>query len=116
MRRVADQVKQEDLKTPTRRSLSVLSKVTAVALSGQAIAVAVQMLITLLLHGTFDPGFFIIIIPALLVAGFVVSPVRWAPALGSGVAFVISTLWLFAPDYQYDPPHPAATFTNFFLQ
>ncbi len=115
MRRVADQVKQEDLKTPTRRSLSVLSKVTAVALSGQAIAVAVQMLITLLLHGTFDPGFFIIIIPALLVAGFVVSRVRWAPALGSGVAFVIATLWLFAPDYQYDLTHPGGNVIDFIL-
>ena len=115
MRRVADQVKQEDLKTPTRRSLSVLSKVTAVALCGQAIAIAVQMLITLLLHGTFDPGFFIIIIPALLVAGFVVSRVRWAPALGSGVAFVIATLWLFAPDYQYDLTHPGGNVIDFIL-
>jgi len=73
------------------------------------------MLITLLLHGTFDPGFFIIIIPALLVAGFVVSRVRWAPALGSGVAFVIATLWLFAPDYQYDLTHPGGNVIDFIL-
>ena len=78
MHQAADQVKQEDLKTPTRRSLPVLGKVTAVALCGQAIAITVQLLITSLLHGTFDPGFFIIIIPILLVAGFVVSRVRWA--------------------------------------
>ena len=115
MRRVADQVKQEDLKTPTRRSLPVLGKVTAVALLGQAIAIAVQMLTTSLLHRTFDPGFFIIIIPILLVAGFVVSRVRWAPALGSGVAFVIATLWLFAPDYQYDLTHPGGNVIDFIL-
>src|SRR5260221_13423940 len=75
----------------------------------------VQLLITSLLHGTFDPGFFIIIIPALLVAGFVVSRVRWAPALGSGVAFVIATLWLFAPDYQYDLTHPGGNVIDFIL-
>ncbi len=115
MHQAADQVKQEDLKTPTRRSLPVLGKVTAVALLGQAIAIAVQMLTTLLLHGTFDPGFFIIIIPILLVAGFVVSRVRWAPALGSGVAFVIATLWLFAPDYQYDLTHPGGNVIDFIL-
>ena len=115
MHQAADQVKQEDLKTPTRRSLPVLSKVTAVALLGQAIAIAVQLLTTSLLHGTFDPGFFIIIIPILLVAGFVVSRVRWAPALGSGVAFVIATLWLFAPDYQYDLTHPGGNVIDFIL-
>lgn len=115
MHQAADQVKQEDLKTPTRRSLSVLGKVTAVALLGQAIAITVQLLITSLPHGTFDPGFFIIIIPALLVAGFVVSRVRWAPALGSGVAFVIATLWLFAPDYQYDLTHPGGNVIDFIL-
>ena len=115
MHQAADQVKQEDLKTPTRRSLPVLGKVTAVALCGQAIAITVQLLITLLPHGTFDPGFFIIIIPALLVAGFVVSRVRWAPALGSGVAFVIATLWLFAPDYQYDLTHPGGNVIDFIL-
>src|SRR5260370_20359026 len=115
MHQAADQVKQEDMKTPARRSLPVLGKVTAVALCGQAIAIAVQMLITLVLHGTFDPGFFIIIIPILLVAGFVVSRVRWAPALGSGVAFVIATLWLFAPDYQYDLTHPGGNVIDFIL-
>jgi len=115
MHQAADQVKQEDLKTPTRRSLPVLGKVTAVALSGQAIAVAVQILTTSLLHGTFDPGFFIIIIPVLLVAGFVISRVRWAPALGSGVAFVIASLWLFAPDYQYDLTHPGGNVIDFIL-
>jgi plastocyanin len=115
MHQAADQVKQEDLKTPTRRSLPVLGKVTAVALLGQAIAIAVQMLTTSLLHRTFDPGFFIIIIPILLVAGFVVSRVRWAPALGSGVAFVIATLWLFAPDYQYDLTHPGGNVIDFIL-
>jgi hypothetical protein len=115
MHQAADQVKQEDLKTPTRRSLPVLSKVTAVALCGQAIAITVQLLTTSLLHGTFDPGFFIIIIPILLVAGFVVSRVRWAPALGSGVAFVIATLWLFAPDYQYDLTHPGGNVIDFIM-
>ena len=115
MHQAADQVKQEDLKTPTRRSLSVLGKVTAVALLGQAIAIAVQMLTTSLLHGTFDPGFLIFVLPVLLVAGFVVSRVRWAPALGSGVAFVIASLWLFAPDYQYDLTHPGGNVVDFIL-
>jgi len=118
MQQAADHVKQEDLKRPTRRSLPVLGKVTAVALLGQAIAVTVQMLITLLPHGTFMPGFFIAIIPALpalLAAGFVVSRVRWAPALGSGVAFLTATLWLFAPDYQYDLTHPGGNVIDFIL-
>jgi plastocyanin len=115
MHQAADQVKREDLKTPTRRSLSVLGKITAVALLGQAIAIAVQMLTTSLLHGTFNPGFFIIILPVLLVAGFVISRVRWAPALGSGVAFVIASLWLFAPDYQYDLTHPGGNVIDFIL-
>src|SRR5260221_11370582 len=75
----------------------------------------VQLLITSLLHGTFDPGFFIAIIPALLAAGFVVSRVRWAPALGSGVAFLTATLWLFAPDYQYDLTHPGGNVIDFIL-
>jgi plastocyanin len=115
MHQAADQVKQEDLKTPTRRSLPVLGKITAVALLGQAIAIAVQMLTTSLLHGTFDPGFLIFVLPVLLVAGFVVSRVRWAPALGSGVAFVIAGLWLFAPDYQYDLTHPGGNVIDFIL-
>jgi plastocyanin len=118
MHQAADHVKQEDLKKPTRRSLPVLGKVTAVALLGQAIAVTVQMLITLLPHGTFMPGFFIAIIPALaalLAAGFIVSRVRWAPALVSGVAFLTATLWLFAPDYQYDLTHPGGNVIDFIL-
>jgi plastocyanin len=118
MHQAADHVKQEDLKRPTRRSLPVLGKVTAVALLGQAIAVTVQMLITLLPHGTFMPGFFIAIIPALaalLAAGFIVSRVRWAPALGSGVAFLTAALWLFAPDYQYDLTHPGGNVIDFIL-
>lgn len=118
MHQAADHVKQEDLKKPTRRSLPVLGKVTAVALLGQAIAVTVQMLITLLPQGTFMPGFFIAIIPvvaALLAAGFIVSRVRWAPALVSGVAFLTATLWLFAPDYQYDLTHPGGNVIDFIL-
>src|SRR5258708_21322273 len=115
MHQAADHVKQEDLKRPTRRSLPVLGKVTAVALLGQAIAVTVQMLITLLPHRTLMPGFFIAISPALLAAGFVVSRVRWAPALGSGVAFLTATLWLFAPDYQYDVTHPGGNVIDFIL-
>ena len=115
MQQAADHVKQERLKTHPRRSLSALGKVTAMALVGQALAITVQMLTTLLPPGTFDPGFFIFIIPALLVAGFVVSRVRWAPALGSGVAFVIAGLWLFAPDYQYDLTHPGGNVIDFIL-
>src|SRR5215469_15425036 len=115
MHQAAGQVKQEDLKTSTRRSLPVLGKVTAVALLGQAIAIAVQMLTTSVLRGTFMPGFLIVILPVLLVAGFVVTRVRWAPALGSGVAFVIASLWLFAPDYQYDLTHPGGNVVDFIL-
>lgn len=115
MHQAADQVKQEDLKAPTRRSLPVLSKVTAVALVGQAIAIAVQLLTTSLIRGTFMPGFLSVVLPVLLVAGFVVTRVRWAPALGSGVAFVIASLWLFAPDYQYDLTHPGGNVVDFIL-
>src|SRR5258708_25826373 len=63
----------------------------------------------------FAPGFVIIISPILLVGGCVVSRVRWAAALGSGVAFVIATLWLFAPDYQYDLTHPGGNVIDFIL-
>ncbi len=115
MHQAADQVKQERLKTHSRRSLSVLGKVTAGALLGQAIAITVQILTTSLLHGTFMPAFFIGILPLLLVAGFVISRVRWAPALGSGVALLIATLWLFAPDYQYDLTHPGGNVIDFII-
>jgi hypothetical protein len=115
MHQAADHVKQERLKTHPRRSLSVLGKVTAGALLGQAIAITVQMLTTSLLHGTFMPAFFIGILSLLLVAGFVISRVRWAPALGSGVALLIAILWLFAPDYQYDLTHPGGNVIDFII-
>jgi plastocyanin len=107
----ADRVKQENLKTRPRRSLSVLGKVTAVALVGQAITITVLLLTSSL----FDPGFFIFIIPPLLTAGFVVSRVRWAPALGSGVALVIVGAFIFDPDYQYDFTHPGGNVIDFIM-
>lgn len=118
MHETADRVKQEHLKTQPRRSLSQLSKVTAVALIGQALAVTVQLLISSLIHGTLMSEFFIDILPALpglLLAVFVISRVRWAPALGSVVALLIATLWFFSPDYQYDLTHPGGNVIDFIL-
>src|SRR5258708_30019487 len=57
----------------------------------------------------------IAIIHSQLAACFVFSRVRWAPALGSGVAFLTATLWLFAPDYQYDFTHPGGNVIDFIL-
>jgi plastocyanin len=115
MQQATDHVKQEPLKSRPRRSLSALGKVTAVALVGQAIAITVLMLIASLPPGTFDPGFIIFIILPLLVAGFVASRVRWASALGSGVAFVIAGALIFDPDYQYDLTHPGWNVIDFII-
>jgi plastocyanin len=113
MPQVTDQIKQEHLKSRTRQSLSVLSKVTIVGLLGVALAVTANLLIVWLLHGTFVPEFFIGILPVLLVIGLIARRLRWASALGAGVALLIATLFLVDPNAQYTLSHPGNSFIDF---
>src|SRR5215471_17046965 len=113
MPQVTDQVKQEHPKSSKPQSLSVLSKVTLVGLLGVALAVTANLLIVWLLHGAFVPEFFIIIVPVLLVTGLIARHVRWASALGAGVALLTATLFLADPNAQYTLSHPGNSFIDF---
>lgn len=113
MPQVTDQVKQEHSKSYGRNSLSVLGKVTIVGLFGVALTVTANLLIVWLLHGAFVPEFFIIIVPALIVIGLIAKHIRFAPALGVGVAVLIAAIFLADPNAQYSLSHPGNSFIDF---
>jgi len=116
MSQVTDAVKQEQPKTSARQPLSALSKVTLVALLGQALAATASLLNILLLYGAFVPPILIGIVPALIAAGLIVARVRWAPALGAGQALLTATLFLLLdPTFLYNLSHPGNSFIDFTL-
>lgn len=117
MSQIADQNKQEHLEvaptTTARRAFSALTKITLVALLGNALAYTVNQLLVLLLFQTFVPAFFIGSIPAVLAAGLVATRLRWTPALGAATMLITSTIFLSVPDIQYRLTHPGDGPTSF---
>ena len=114
MSQVTDAVKQEHPKTRARQPLSALSKVTLVALLGQALVVTADLLIIWLLYGAFVPEIFIGIVPALIAAGLIAGRVRWAPALGAVQALLTATLFFLSdPTVSYNLSHPGNSFIDF---
>jgi plastocyanin len=116
MSQVTDRVNQEHPETRARPSSSVLNKVTLVALLGKALVVTANFLVVWLLYGAFVPEFFVGIVPALIVAGLIAGRLRWAPALGSGVALLTIILYLLAPGNLYTLTHPGNSFIDFMLE
>jgi plastocyanin len=94
--------------TTGHRALSALTRVTLVALLGNALAyTAYIVLFALLLHHVFLPAYFIASIPAVLAAGLVATRWRWIPAVGAALVLIISTLFFSQPLLQYYLTHPA---------
>lgn len=116
MSQVTERVNQEHPKTRTRPPLSALNIITLVALLGQALVVTADLLDAWLLQGAFVPPFFIGIIPALIAAGLITRRLRWAPALGAGVALLTMALYLTDPGELYTLAHPGNGFINFMLE
>jgi plastocyanin len=111
MSQIADQNKPEPLEvvptTTGHRALSVLAKVTLVALLGNALAyTAYVLLFALLLHHVFLPAFFIFSIPTVLAAGLVATRWRWTPAVGAALVLMTSTIFFSNAQIQYYLTHP----------
>jgi hypothetical protein len=110
MSQLADQNKHEHLEgvptTAGHRALSVLTRVTLVALLGNALAYTAYQLFALLFDQDFVPQFFIGSIPAVLGALLVATRWRWTPALGAALVLMTSTIFSSTPLLQYYFTHP----------
>ena len=110
MSQLADQNKHEHLEgvptTAGHRALSVLTRVTLVALLGNALAYTAYQLFALLFDRDFVPQFFIGSIPAVLGSLLVATRWRWTPALGAALVLMTSTIFSSTPLLQYYFTHP----------
>jgi len=110
MSQLADQNTRAHLEevppTADHRALSAFSRVTQVALLGNALAYTAYQLFAFLINHAFFTAFFIFSIPTVLVAGLVATRWRWIPAMGAVLVLMTSTLFFSPPTIQYYVTHP----------
>lgn len=92
----------------SRQPLATLGKLTAAALLGAALAFAILLLTIFLATGTFVPPLLIVAVVLLVVAGTVVTGVRWTPLLGALMGLGTMIGGIFTQQYfVYHLTHPA---------
>lgn len=92
--------------TTGHRAFSALTRVTLVALLGNALAYTAYQLSSILFSQGFVPQFFVGSIPAILAAGLVATRWRWTPAVGAALVLITSTIFFSFPLLQYHLTHP----------
>lgn len=113
MPQMTDQVTHTHAQSHTRQAHSTYSIIECIGLLCLALAVTASMLSVWLLHGTFVPEFFLIIVPAVLLSGLVIKRVRWTEVAGAIVALLTVALFLTDPNVQETLVHPGESFLDF---
>src|SRR6185437_15754447 len=103
-----DGTEQRDLKAlSSLQKLSALDKTTVLALVGSSLTSLFQFFFIWLLIGPLLLPVLVFALVALLLAGLVVTRVRWAPLLGVLFALATSTILLLVPETTAALAHPA---------
>lgn len=92
--------------TTGHHAFSALTRVTLVALLGNALAYTAYQFSSVLSSQGFVPQFFVGSIPAILAAGLVATRWRWTPAVGAALMLITSTVFFSFPLLQYHITHP----------